>query len=197
MQNMTPSTTTTSQINKAVANYRAMLEKHAHEFPQEAVQVVLGQSELAREQLAVFRRRVEIVSKMIVRPFKVDRTKTPAELLKACNRVPWCIDEAVLETMPTDGPEEGDLAFFPLEKNTLVADIPRVLDEHGLIPDYAAQMQVNADDPAFAEGHPNGMQWNKNSYACFSQNGDKHSVGVARRDDSGWGGYVWFAGRRK
>jgi hypothetical protein len=50
---------TASQIDKAVGNYRALLEKHAPDFGAEAVQVVLGQSELAGEQFAVFRRRVE------------------------------------------------------------------------------------------------------------------------------------------
>ncbi|KKP80064.1 MAG: hypothetical protein UR80_C0039G0003 [Parcubacteria group bacterium GW2011_GWB1_35_5] len=195
-QIMTPSTTI-GQIDKAVANYRAMLEKHAHEFSAEAVQTVLGQSELAGEQFAVFRKRVEMASKMVVRHFKVDRTKTPAGLLAACKRVPWYIDEAVLANMPMDGPEEGDLVFFPLERNTPVADISRALDEQGLIPDYAAQMQVNADDPAFADEHPNGMQWGgKNSYACFRRFSGERKVSVDRNDHD-WGGDIWFAGRRK
>lgn len=55
---MTPSTTG-PQIDKAVANYRAMLEKFAPQFPADAVQKVLGQSELADEQFKVFRRRIE------------------------------------------------------------------------------------------------------------------------------------------
>ena len=183
-QIMTPSTTI-GQIDKA------------HEFSAEAVQTVLGQSELAGEQFAVFRKRVEMASKMVVRHFKVDRTKTPAGLLAACKRVPWYIDEAVLANMPMDGPEEGDLVFFPLERNTPVADISRALDEQGLIPDYAAQMQVNADDPAFADEHPNGMQWGgKNSYACFRRFSGERKVSVDRNDHD-WGGDIWFAGRRK
>lgn len=196
-QIMTPSESTTpGQIDKAVANYRALLEKHHGDFGVEAVQTVLGQSELANEQLAVFRRRVEMVSKIITRHFKVDRTKTPAQLLASCGRVPWYIDEAVLASMPMDGPEEGDLFFFPLEKDTPVANIPKVLAERGLVPDYAAQMQVNADDPDFADEHPNGMQWDKNSYACFGRDGGERGVSV-RRFGYDWSGDVWFAGRRK
>jgi hypothetical protein len=110
--------------------------------------------------------------------------------------VPYHIDQEVLATMPMDGPEEGDLFFFPLEKNTPVADIPQVLDERGFVPDYAAQLQVNADDPAFADEHPNGMQWDKNSCACFGRGGGWRRVLVGRLG-SRWFGDVWFAGRRK
>jgi hypothetical protein len=57
---MTPSKTMTDgQIAKAVANYRALLEKHAGEFDSNVVQIVLGQSQLADEQFSVFRRLVE------------------------------------------------------------------------------------------------------------------------------------------
>ena len=67
-ETMTPSKAMTDgQIAKAVANYRALLEKYAGEFDSKAVQTVLGQSQLADEQFSVFRRRVESISEMIVR----------------------------------------------------------------------------------------------------------------------------------
>lgn len=56
---MTPQEMTTGQISKAVANYRAMLEKHALDFPADAVQSVLGDHNFAVEQLRLFRERVE------------------------------------------------------------------------------------------------------------------------------------------
>lgn len=136
-----------------------------------------------------------IASDQIVRPFKVDRT-TPAQLLAACNRVLCRIDEEVLASMPMDGPEEGELVFFPLEYNTPMAEIPRVLELRGLIPDCAAQMQVNADDPAFADEHPNGMQWGDNCYAFFSRFGGIRRVDVDRNDDRR-SDNRWLAGRRK
>ena len=193
---MTTSVMTDGQINRFMEIFRGQLVTHASEFSAEAVQAAFGRAGMPRDILAAFRKHVEAESKMIVRHFKVDRTKTPTELLAACNRVPWYIDDVVLKTMPTDGPEEGELFFFPLERNTLVAEIPQVLDGHDLVPDYAAQMQVNADDPAFAKEHPNGMQWKKNSYACFLRFGDGRGVGVIRSDSS-WSGGIWFAGRRK
>ena|SRR3989339_835073 len=55
-------TTITDLIDKTVANYRALLEKHFGEFDAEALQTVLRQPELATEQFDVFRRLVEAVS---------------------------------------------------------------------------------------------------------------------------------------
>src|SRR4051812_42234821 len=58
-------TTTTGQIYKAVANYRALLESHASGFDAAVVQLALGSSELAGKQLAAFREHVEGVKKML------------------------------------------------------------------------------------------------------------------------------------
>ena len=102
---MTPSKiTTTGQIDKAVANYRTLLEKHSREFNTEAVQLVLGQSELAGEQFVVFRRRVEMMSNTIVRIAKVNRTRTPQEAIEATGRVQYT-DRTVVDAMP-----KGDLS---------------------------------------------------------------------------------------
>lgn len=186
------------QAGRAADRFQTVCRKEGLILPKDTVQAVLEEEGdlLSAEMFAALRTRVERRAKIIPRHFKVDRTKTPAELLAACKRVPWYIDEAVLATMPTDGPEEGNLIFVPLEVNTPFSDIPKVLEKYGLVPDYAAQMQVNADDPAFADKHPNGMQWDKNSYAYFRQVGDEREV-IVRRSGSGWGGNVWFAGRRK
>lgn len=61
-QTMTPSGMTNDQIERAVEVLRAKLRKHAAEFPSDAAQQVLGQRELSREWLAVFRKRVEAVA---------------------------------------------------------------------------------------------------------------------------------------
>ena len=172
-QIMTAPEMTDGQIENAVNKLRDAMRKHRSEISSDTAQQVLGVENLGMELFTPIRAHAEHISKMIVRPFKVDRTKTPAELLAACKRVPWYIDEAVLATIPMDGPEEGDLFFFPLEKNTPVDQIVQVFEDHGFVPDYAAQMQVNADDPAFADKHPNGMQWGKNSYAYFDRYDDE------------------------
>ncbi len=199
---VTPSETkqaTQGQIDKAVANYRALLEKHVPNFGTEAVQTVLGQSELAEEQFTVFRKRVEEISKMFVRHFKVDRTKTRRQMIEALGRNEYVSDD-VLETMPVDGPEEGDLFFFPIKRNTPASEVAGLLDRHNLIIDPVAQFQVNADDSAFADERPNGVQWQDSlgryCFAAFGRWRGERGVGVGR-DDVGWGGDWWLAGRRK
>ncbi|KKQ78051.1 MAG: hypothetical protein A3A96_02855 [Candidatus Zambryskibacteria bacterium RIFCSPLOWO2_01_FULL_39_39] len=194
----TTETMTQEQARQIGDRFVAKFPKAGTNFPKDIVQGVSDDEmeELIAEFIESLKTRVEHRAKVIIRHFKVDRTKTPAQLLSACNRVPWYVDETVLATMPMDGPEEGDLLFFPLEKDTPVADISRVFEERGLVPDYAAQMQVNADDQAFADKHPNGMQWAKNSYVYFYRRGDGRKVHVDSLV-SFWLGSLWFAGRRK
>lgn len=97
---MTPSKSMTEgQISKAVAGYRALLEKYANNFDAEAVQVVLGQSEFANEQFAVFRRRVEKVSSLIVRHVCIDRSQSPQDVLRATGRRLF-VNGEVVATMP-------------------------------------------------------------------------------------------------
>src|SRR3989344_698360 len=181
-------------------NLTARCRKHEKKLPSDIVQDVLKKegNKLAEERFNALRARVERNAKVIVRHFKVDRTKTPEQLLAALGRKESHVDREVLATMPTDGPEEGDLFFFPLKCNTPVTKIERVFEERGLIPDYAAQMQVNADDPAFADERPNGMQWGNYNYNCvsFGRWDDDRKVGVGRYC-SYWDSCTLFAGRLK
>lgn len=87
-QIMTPSagTTTAGQIVKGVANYEAMLKKHAPDFQSDTVQFVLGMPELAKKQFEVFRGFVEAHSKTIVRRATVNRAQTLKEALTAMGR---------------------------------------------------------------------------------------------------------------
>ncbi len=195
----TPSTTT-GQIDKAVANYRALLEKHAKEFSTEAVQTVLGQPELASEQLAVFRKRVEVISNMIVRTVEVDRNQSPKEALDATGRVQYTSDSVVAE-MPRGEGEETQVRFFKVSRQISCADLEKEYELRGLKPDPMAQAKVNQDDPAFADTHPNGCQWkNKAGKYCFADfrrwNGDERNVVVSQRDRD-WDDRWWFGGVRK
>jgi hypothetical protein len=150
-------------------------------------------------ELPGFRRHVEKFSEVIVRHFKVDRTKTPRKLIDASGRVQY-VDQNVLATMPTDGPEEGDLVFFPVKSFSDFRDVPALFESRVLIPDPAAQAQVNVDDLAFADEHPNGVQWglegNVASFASWDRWGARRRVDVGR-GGSRWSDYAWLAGRRK
>ncbi len=195
---------TDGQIHKAAEAYQAMLVKHRHELPSsDAVQKTLGSDAYLGEQLGVLRKHVERASRMVVRRVTVDRSRTPEELVEATGRRQF-VDRDVLASMPrraTEGVEEVEFFFFNEGRFLSPDEQERVLAEYGLEPDYEAQFQVNIDDPAFADTHPNGMQWrdgkNRPCYADFLRVWDgERGVDVYRSDDD-WHAYWWFAGRRK
>lgn len=203
---MTPSTTI-GQIDKAVANYRALLEKHAPDFSSDSVQTVLGQSELAGEMFSIFRRRVEMISSMIIRRVKVDRTRTPQAVLDATGRKQY-ITSSVVEGMPKGEGEEVEVVFFQPEKsayneNGWISDdnLEKQYELWGLTSvDPYSLSEVNKEDPAFADKHPNATHWKDENgnwcYTAFSLWHDGRGVGVFR-DDYRWSVYWWFAGLRK
>ncbi len=203
---MTPSRQgiTDGQIHKAAEAYQAMLVKHRHELDSsEAVQKMLASDVYLGEQLGVLRRHVKRASRMIVRRVRVDRSRTPEQLVEATGRVQY-VNHDVLATMPrqaVEGEEEVELFFFNEGRFLSPDEQEQVLAEYGLVPDYVAQFQANIDDPAFADEHPNGMQWrdgkNRLCYTAFYRRWrDGRDVCVSRRVD-GWADGWWFAGLRK
>jgi hypothetical protein len=162
---MTPSKTTTAgQIDKAVANYRALLEKHSGDFNTNAVQMVLGQPELAGEQFAVFRRRVEAVSNFIVRKVPVNRNRSQQEALDATNRAQYT-DCKVVDSMPKGEGDEVEVVLFKPDlskRDGYISDddLEKEFDLRGLKPaDPISVAAVNEADPAFADEKPHGTHW--------------------------------------
>ncbi|NTW14692.1 MAG: hypothetical protein HGA31_06755 [Candidatus Moranbacteria bacterium] len=204
---MTPSKEMTQgQIDKAVANYRALLEKHSGKFDAVAVQQALGQSELADEQFAVLRRRVEMMSNLIVRRTKVDRRRSSQAALDATGRKQYTADE-VVNGMPVGDGDEVDVVFFKSEKWEYTRpgfmsddDFEKALARRGLMSDLRAVIAANEDDPEFADNHPNGAHSRdaegKWCFVAFNRWGGERDVGV-NRNDYGWYGNWWFAGVRK
>lgn len=92
---------TAGQIDKAVANYRALVKKHSPKFELEAVQFVLGDPALAREMFVAFRRRVMLESGMVSREVEVDLTLTGQQALDALGgKSGGSVDFDVLDNMP-------------------------------------------------------------------------------------------------
>ncbi len=192
-------TMTPGQIDKAVANYRAMLEKHALQLDSEAVQTVLGQSELADQQFVVFRKRVEAQSNMIIRRVLVDRNRTPQQVLDAtgCKQ---CADEDVLKTMPKGEGDEIEVIFFTLGRYVSDDNLEKEYGLRGLQPvDPYSLAAVNEKDPTFVDAYPNVTHWRNNrswNFVTFfsSNDGPKVNVSDFYDDyDESW----WFAGVRK
>lgn len=201
---MTPSvpteTTTAGQITKAVANYEAMLKKHASDFPVEIVQKVLGMSELAKKQFWLFRDFIEAESKTIVRRATVNRDRSQHEALTATGRNLY-LNESVVRTMPT---VSGDIEaiFVNLGRNI---DCDKLDDELGklgfeIIVDPQGLAAINEADPAFADDYPNATQWKDGDgkFCCviFDRWSDERSVFVDRNVIC-WHDYWWFPCRRK
>ena len=140
------------------------------------------------------------MDKTVVRRVIVNRGQARQQMIDSTGRK-QDIDKEVLETMPLQGTgiEEVDVYFFFPSRYLTIDEQEKKLAAAGLEPDYYAQVQVNIDDPSFADEHPNGAQWdNKDgqaSYVAFYRYGGARSVRVHRRD-RGWYGDWWFAGRK-
>lgn len=201
-QIMTPpgETTTAGQIDKAVANYRAMLEKHAPHFAATAVQQALGLPELAKAQFEVFRTRVEAVSKTIVRFAKVDRTRTLKQSIDATGRVHYVNDNVV--AIAPKGEGDAEYIFVNIGRDVNCDKLDEELGNLGfeLIVDPQGLAAINEADPAFADEHPNGTQWkdinNNFCYAIFNRWSGKRYVDVSQYG-AYWNVYWWFPCRRK
>lgn len=193
--------TTERQINKAVANYRAMLEKHSPEFDGEAVQAVLGQPELAEEQFKLFRKRVEALGGMIVRRVKVNRVRTGQQALDATGRKQYT-DRKVVDAMPQGKGEEVEVVFFKVGRYVSDADLEKEYELRGLNPaDPYSLAAVNEADNAFADEKPNGTHWKdaegKWCFATFNLWRVERRVNVRRNFGLVWSVGWWFAGLRK
>jgi hypothetical protein len=188
---------TAGQIGRAADRFSERCRVNASSLPKDISQIVLEDEgdALAQEMFEAFRLRVERRSDLIIRHFKIDRSKTLEQMITALGRKEH-IDKEVLSTMLFGGPDEGDLYFFPGKRFISVAELAGEFECRSLVPHYLAQLQVNIDDPAFADEHPNGMQWGKNSFATFDRWGGEREVRVGHRGRA-WPGGWWFAGFRK
>lgn len=200
-QSMTPSKIITNgQIDKAVAVYRAMLEKHREELASEPAQEVLMQDDYVGEQVGVLRRRIEAISGLIIRRVAVNRTRTPQETLDATGRKQYT-DRKVVDAMPRGEGDEAEVCFFNLGRFINDADLEKEYELRGFKPvDPFSLAAVNEADPAFADDHPNCTHWKDADgnwcYASFSRWRVGRGV-LVNRDVVGWNDFWWFAGVRK
>lgn len=96
---------------------------------------------------------------MIVRHVKVDRPRSPEQVLDATGRI-QCIDKHVVKSMLRGTGEDIDVYFLKLNCWTSDDDIGKDADSMGLcVADPYSLAKVNEDDPAFADTYPNGTHW--------------------------------------
>lgn len=202
---MTPSASETKamtdgQITKAVAAYRALLEKHAPEFDSGVVQAVLGNPRLAGEMFVVFRVLVEAQANEIVRRVSVaNRNVMPQEMLDDLRRKQYT-NKDVVKTMPKGEGEEVEVVFFTLGRYISDNDLEKEYELRGLkAADPYSLAAVNKADPAFADECPNCTHWKQGDswhFVTFRRWIDEWNV-IVDRDGNVWRDFWWFAGVRK
>ena len=190
---------TSGQIAKFLDLLTAGLRKSG--LPSEPTQLVLETQgdALVTEFVGSVRKRVDAISEMIVRHVTVNRNLTPQDTLDATGRKQYT-DRNVVKGVPRGEGAEVAVCFFKLGRYASPAEVDEAYKLRGLTPDPIAQAKVNTDDPAFADEHPNGTQWQdadgKWCFATFSRWSDKRMVNVHRSGDD-WNDHWWFAGVRK
>ncbi|PJE68878.1 hypothetical protein COU96_02805, partial [Candidatus Shapirobacteria bacterium CG10_big_fil_rev_8_21_14_0_10_38_14] len=132
MTNMTPSSITLGQIGKICDLLTAGLRKAG--LSSELVQQVIeAQGEqLVSELVAVVRNHVEAVINMIVRRVKVDRSRSPQQVLDATGSR-QCTDSDVVAAMPAGSGEEREVYFFTLDRNVSDDEMEKEYALRGLV----------------------------------------------------------------
>ena len=194
-------TITKGQAGRIADRFMEHCYKNPASLPKDAVQQVLEDEgdQLTQEMFEALRKRVEACSGMIVRHAKVNRNRSPKEMVAALNRAEYT-DNSVVKIIPRGEGDEVTVEFFKLGKWVSVNDLALEFEKRGLTPDPYAQAAVNEADPAFADEYPNGTQWKDENgnwcYIAFSLDGNGRYVDVYRRRDD-WYDYWWLGGVRK
>ena len=172
-------------------NDRLATKLRESSLPSEEVQKVLKMpgNVAIDEMVAVFRKHVEAQSEIIVRRVRVNRTRTPVEVINATGRNKYLNDD-VVATMPQGEGDEVDVYFIPIKRLVPVKEVPAFLAQYGLVPDPRAQAAVNEADSTFADKYPNGTQWGGNCCLTFDRWNDERYVSC-NRGDFGWSD-GWF-----
>lgn len=132
----------------------------------------------------------------------VDRTISPQDALYRTGRMQH-VSPVVVAAMPgsSRGVEEVEVVFFALRRRVDEEELKGEYLRRGLAPaDPYVLAAVNAMDPAFAAGSPNGTHW-KNAegtwcWMTFTSRMGEHGVKVECSYEV-WPSDFWFAGVRK
>jgi len=204
-QIVTAAEMTDGQIENAVNKLRDAMRKHRSEITSDIAQQVLGVENLGMMMFTPFRQRAEVVSNLIVRKAKVNRSRSQQEAIEATGRAQYT-DRKVVDAMPKGEGDEVEVVFFKPDlsnRNGFISDdnLEKEFESRGLKPaDPISVAAVNEADPAFADEKPHGTHWKdaKGNW-CFATFG--HWFGerlvCVSENGSDWDVRWWFAGLRK
>ena len=197
---MIASKMTDGQVENFVDKFRAALRKHRADISSETAQQVLGVENIGMKLFSVVRKYSEYFSEMIVRRVKVNRDRTPQEMLDAIGWKKY-FDKQVVPTMPRGEGDDVEVIFFNVGHHITDAELDQEYELRGLKPaDPYSVAAVNEADPEFSDTRPNCTHWkdanDKWCYVVFDRVDDGHEVHV-EQNNSYWDDYWWFAGLRK
>ena len=206
MTTSTPSTQTDlgiteGHIGKINELNGAVLRKRGGNFHPSDVQLMLERSGSVLQDrfFSLVEELVIATTNVIIRTVKVNRSRSPKEMVVALNRAKYT-DNSVVKIIPRGEDDEATVEFFKLGKYVSDDDLAREYEKRGLTPDPYAQAAVNEADPVFADEHPNGTHWKDEDgnwcYVAFHRRVGKRVVGVYR-NSRGWDDSWWFGGVRK
>lgn len=206
-QIMTAAEMTDGQIENAVNKLRDAMRKHCSEITSDVAQQVLGVENLGMMMFTPFREYAKLVSNIVVRTAKVDRTRSQQEAIEATGRVQYT-DRKVVDSMPKGegGDEVVEVVFFKSylsQRNGFSNDdLEKEFELRGFKPaDPVSVAAVNEADPDFADRIPNATHWKDAKgnwcFATFYRHLDERRVFVQRNGHRVWYDYWWFAGVRK
>ena len=115
-----------------------------------------------------------VVDLVIFRNVKVDRNRTPLQVVEATGYTGKGIHFiADCSSMLRGEKEEVDVYFFPLRKYTGIDEIEKEYALRGLTPDPYAQCAIIEANPNFVDEHPNFSQWDVYEYDQTNYAGKK------------------------
>ena len=206
MTTSTPSTQTDlgiteGHIGKINELNGAVLRKRGGNFRPTDVQLMLERSGSVLQDrfFSLVEELVIATANVIIRTVKVNRSRSPKEMVAATNRTEYT-DNSVVKAIPRGEGDEVTVEFFKLGKYVSDDDLAREYEKRGLTPDPYALAAVNEADPAFADEHPNGTHWKDENgnwcFVAFRRYDGRRDVSVDR-NRSGWRDHWWVGGVRK
>ena len=183
------------------------LFKRKREIPRDLFSQIIETEMLPGDIYDVIMRSHMKTGTLKVRTVRVDRTRTPQEVLDATDMAQY-VNGAIVANMPRGEGEEVEVIFFKPSnyffRNGLIRDedLEKAYDLVGLYPaDAYSLCAVNAADPTFSEECPNGTHWKdadgKWCFAAFDYwKGDGYNVYVNQHPYR-WSEHYLFAGFRK
>jgi hypothetical protein len=202
MSDMTPQTTTAGQINKAISNFRALLEKHTPNFQADIVQDVLGDPEFAKAQFELLKTRIEartgLRTMTLAKPFDFDSISE--KTAKDLGRTFYGNADILLTCPKPVGIQEVSITLWEESGLLSCETLDARYMEKGLAPNPWHLVAFALMQPDFADKRAIATQWKDADgnfcYAVFNRWHDERKLSV-HRDSVGWGGNCLFSGSGK